>query len=308
MEKKHPPNKPRNHLSAAACHPAPIHSSSTSIESKFSIAGTHGSISNHAGASGTASNTAADLASLFECPVCFDYVLPPILQCQNGHLVCASCRHKLTCCPSCRGPIGNIRNLAMEKVATTVFFPCKYSSSGCKQQLMHTEKADHEELCEFRPYSCPCPGAQCKWFGSLDQVMPHLMAIHKSITTLQGEDIVFLATDINLPGAVDWVMMQSCFGHHFMLVLEKQEKVDGHQQFYAIVQLIGSRKQAENFIYRLELNGNRRRLTWEATPRSILEGVTPAIMSSDCLVFDTNIAQIFADNGNLGINVTISVC
>ena len=68
-----------------------------------------------------------------------------------------------------------------------------------------------------------------------------------------GEDIVFLATDINLPGAVDWVMMQSCFGHHFMLVLEKQEKYDGHQQFFAIVQLIGSRKQAENFAYRWAL-------------------------------------------------------
>lgn len=51
--------------------------------------------------------------------------------------------------------------------------------------------------------------------------MSHLMKLHKSITTLQGssdyiclslikyiwigEDIVFLATDINLPGAVDWV-------------------------------------------------------------------------------------------------------
>lgn len=67
---------------------------------------------------------------------------------------------------------------------------------------------------------------------------------------LLGEDIVFMATDINLPGAVDWVMMQSCFGHHFMLVLEKQEKFDGLQQFFAIVQLLGSRKQAENFAYR----------------------------------------------------------
>lgn len=47
-----------------------------------------------------------DLASLFECPVCFDYVLPPILQCQSGHLVCSSCRPKLTCCPTCRGPLG----------------------------------------------------------------------------------------------------------------------------------------------------------------------------------------------------------
>lgn len=164
----------------------------------------------------------------------------------------------------------------MEKVASNVMFPCKYSTSGCTVSLVHTEKADHEDACEFRPYSCPCPGASCKWQGSLEQVMPHLIMSHKSITTLQGitfvsfftfyifvtfyilffvypflgEDIVFLATDINLPGAVDWVMMQSCFGHHFMLVLEKQEKYDGHQQFFAIVQLIGSRKQAENFAYR----------------------------------------------------------
>lgn len=259
--------------------------------------------------SGSANQSNQDLASLFECPVCFDYVLPPILQCHAGHLVCSNCRPKLTCCPTCRGQLGgNIRNLAMEKVASTVMFPCRYQSSGCGLSLLHTEKTDHEETCEFRPYSCPCPGASCKWQGSLEQVMSHLMQVHKSITTLQGEDIVFLATDINLPGAVDWVMMQSCFGHHFMLVLEKQEKFDGHQQFFAIVQLIGTRKQAENFAYRLELNGHRRRLTWEATPRSIHEGVSSAIMNSDCLVFDTTIAQLFADNGNLGINVTISMC
>ncbi|CAG0885805.1 unnamed protein product [Cyprideis torosa] len=248
-----------------------------------------------------------DLASLFECPVCFDYVLPPILQCSSGHLVCQTCRPKLTCCPTCRGALGNIRNLAMEKVASTVMFPCKYASNGCTGSLLHTEKPEHEESCEWRPYVCPCPGASCKWQGSLEQVMAHLLHIHKSITTLQGEDIVFLATDINLPGAVDWVMMQSCFGHHFMLVLEKQEKIEGHQQFFAIVQLIGSRKQAENFAYRLELNGHRRRLTWEATPRSIHEGVASAINKSDCLVFDTATAQLFADNGNLGINVTISM-
>lgn len=156
----------------------------------------------------------------------------------------------------------------------------------------------------------------------------HKPTLHFNFT-LTGEDIVFLATDITLPGAVDWVMMQSCFGHHFMLVLEKQEKYDGLQQFFAIVQLIGTRKQADNFAYRyftscfqycvfwfahclfslcrLELSGHRRRLTWEATPRSIHEGVSSAILNSDCLVFDTSIAQLFAENGNLGINVTISM-
>lgn len=47
-----------------------------------------------------------DLASLFECPVCFDYALPPIMQCQSGHIVCQSCRQKLNLCPTCRGPLG----------------------------------------------------------------------------------------------------------------------------------------------------------------------------------------------------------
>lgn len=250
----------------------------------------------------------SNFLSLFECPVCFDYALPPIKQCPSGHIVCSSCRKKLQSCPTCRGPLGDIRNLMMEKVATNLMFPCKYSSVGCSATMQHLDKHDHEEACDFRPYTCPCPGASCKWQGSLDQVMPHLVQQHKSITTLQGEDIVFLATDINLPGAVDWVMMQSCFNHHFMLVLEKQEKAEGHQQFFAIVQLIGTRRQTENFIYRLELSAQRRRLTWEATPHSIHEGIQAAISSSDCLEFDTTKAQLFADNGNLGINVTISTC
>ncbi|KAG8264659.1 E3 ubiquitin-protein ligase siah1b [Homalodisca vitripennis] len=160
--------------------------------------GTGGSMVNQSGPSSLSSQASnasstgsvsvpvsADLASLFECPVCFDYVLPPILQCQSGHLVCSNCRPKLTCCPTCRGPLGNIRNLAMEKVASTVLFPCKYSTSGCTMSLLHTLKAEHEEICEYRPYSCPCPGASCKWQGALEQVMPHLMMSHKSITTLQ---------------------------------------------------------------------------------------------------------------------------
>ena len=93
--------------------------------------------------------SASDLASLFECPVCFDYVLPPILQCHAGHLVCSNCRPKLTCCPTCRGQLGgNIRNLAMEKVASTVMFPCKYSSGGCAAQLLHTDKVRQSSTTE----------------------------------------------------------------------------------------------------------------------------------------------------------------
>lgn len=258
---------------------------------------------------GGAEDSSAEILSVFECPVCLEYMLPPYMQCPSGHLVCSNCRPKLQCCPTCRGPIPSVRNLGLEKIANTVRFPCKFSNSGCPLNFHHMDKMDHEELCEYRPYSCPCPGASCKWQGALGDVMDHLKKVHKSITTLQGEDIVFLATDINLPGAVDWVMMQSCFDYNFMLVLEKQEKYDpaqSTQMFYAVVQLIGSKKEADNFVYRLELSANKRRMSWEATPRSIHEGVAFAIQQSDCLAFDTSAAQLFAENGNLGINVTIS--
>ena len=104
-----------------------------------------------------------ELAQLFECPVCFDYVLPPIMQCNAGHLVCQNCQPKLTVrlanfdqflkklqhCPTCRGQAPTIRNLAMEKVAATVYFPCKYHTSGCHQSFLHDKKAAHEG---FEPF------------------------------------------------------------------------------------------------------------------------------------------------------------
>lgn len=268
-----------------------------------------------------------DIKSLFECPICFDYAVPPIYQCQNGHLVCQGCFTKITHCPTCRVPISDpsIRNLQLDRLASTFQFPCKYNFNGCQWNSYWFKKRDHEDNCDYISYSCPCPGTACKWTGLLSQVMPHLSEHHKSITTLSGEDIVFLATDINLKGAVDWVMIQSCFNHHFLLVLEKQELKNGQQQFFAVVQLIGSQKDAEKFKYKLELSSNMagqiKRLQWEATPRSILDGIQVPISTYDCLVFDARMAQHFLspiqkdkDNPqncgenqgeNLGINVTI---
>ena len=37
---------------------------------------------------------------------------------------------------------------------------------------------EHEETCEYRPYQCPCPGASCKWQGSLEQVITPVHLTH----------------------------------------------------------------------------------------------------------------------------------
>uniref|UniRef100_H0Y0B7 E3 ubiquitin-protein ligase n=1 Tax=Otolemur garnettii TaxID=30611 RepID=H0Y0B7_OTOGA len=247
------------------------------------------------------------LRSLLECPVCFDYVLPPIHQCRQGHLVCISCRQKLTSCPTCREPLGSIRNLVMDKVAYSLTFPCKYAVFGCGTTLSPAEKAEHEKVCDFKPYSCPCPNVLCPWEGSLDAVMPHLRRQHGSVTALEGQIAIFLATNINnVHGTYQWVMTQSCFDLHFMVVLQKQENYNGQEWFCAIVQLLGTSQQAANFTYQLELIGDRRRLAWKATPRSLREGIETAMMNGDCLVFDNNTAQLFVENDELRITVTIA--
>jgi len=42
------------------------------------------------------------LASLLECPVCFELMGCPIIQCLNGHNICSKCKPRVNLCPTCR--------------------------------------------------------------------------------------------------------------------------------------------------------------------------------------------------------------
>ncbi|XP_036127013.1 E3 ubiquitin-protein ligase Siah1-like [Molossus molossus] len=247
----------------------------------------------------------ADLAPLFECPVCFGSVLPPIFQCYSGHLLCNSCRPRVNCCPTCRGPLGRIPNLAMNRVADYVLFPCQYAYYGCMATMQHHGKAAHEDLCAFRPYRCPCPSIVCPWRGPLHAISAHLTQ-HEVITSLQGAEVVFLAFNVHLPGALDWVMVQSCHGCHFMTVLGKRN-YHGYQQFFSVVQFIGAPGQAQQFTYQLKLAKHRRYLAWQAVPLSLLDDPEEAFRRGDCLLFDTGTVQYFAEDENLSMKVSISM-
>ncbi|KAL1477564.1 hypothetical protein MTO96_017117 [Rhipicephalus appendiculatus] len=52
----------------------------------------------------TTMTSIAGLSRLLECPVCGDYALPPILQCENGHHLYTRCRQKVARCPICLAP------------------------------------------------------------------------------------------------------------------------------------------------------------------------------------------------------------
>ncbi|KAI4963232.1 hypothetical protein ZWY2020_016941 [Hordeum vulgare] len=63
---------------------------------------------------------------------------PPIHQCQNGHTLCSTCKAGAVRCPTYGKELGDIRCLALEKVAESLELPCKYYSLGCQTTLYIT--------------------------------------------------------------------------------------------------------------------------------------------------------------------------
>jgi E3 ubiquitin-protein ligase SIAH1 len=69
--------------------------------------------------------------------------------------------------------------LALEKVAESLQLPCKYQSLGCAEIHPYQNKLKHEELCRFRPYSCPYAGSECLIAGDVPMLVSHLINDHK---------------------------------------------------------------------------------------------------------------------------------
>ncbi|XP_016652432.1 PREDICTED: E3 ubiquitin-protein ligase SINAT2-like isoform X2 [Prunus mume] len=117
---------------------------------------------------------------LLECPVCMNLMCPPIHQCPNGHTLCSSCKARVhNCCPTCRNELGNIRCLALEKVAESLDLPCRYQIYGCQDIFPYYSKLKHEKICKYRPYNCPYAGADCSVTGDIQLLMMHLKNDHK---------------------------------------------------------------------------------------------------------------------------------
>lgn len=101
-------------------------------------------------------------------------------QCPNGHTLCSICKARVrTTCPTCRHELGNIRCLALEKVAESLELPCRFQILGCQDIFPYYSKLNHEKNCKYRPYNCPYAGAECSVAGDIPLLVRHLKNDHK---------------------------------------------------------------------------------------------------------------------------------
>ena len=128
----------------------------------------------------------ADAAlSALDCPVCMEFCMEAIYQCNNGHMLCHRCHHSVQNCPSCRLPMGNVRNRSLEAIADVAKEACQYKSNGCptlfppekSQTELHAhELRVHEFLCGWKPVACIVEG--CKHWAAPPAMSAHLQTVH----------------------------------------------------------------------------------------------------------------------------------
>ncbi|CAG9818757.1 unnamed protein product [Phaedon cochleariae] len=89
-----------------------------------------------------------------ECPVCNEYMIPPIYICQAGHSICSECKLKVANCPNCRSQFSGARNFTLEKLTTRVHYPCKNREIGCSFVTTSDRIRGHESSCELSETPC----------------------------------------------------------------------------------------------------------------------------------------------------------
>ncbi|KAI7757969.1 hypothetical protein M8C21_018690 [Ambrosia artemisiifolia] len=236
----------------------------------------------------------SSVRDLLECPVCLNAMYPPIHQCSNGHTLCSGCKPRVhNRCPTCRHELGNIRCLALEKVAASLELPCKYQSYGCVGIYPYYSKLKHESQCVFRPYNCPYAGSECTVIGDIPYLVAHLKDGHK-VDMHNGSTFNHRYVKSN-PHEVEnatWMLtVFSCYGQYFCLHFEAFQ--------------LGM-APAKNYSYSLEVGGNGRKMTWQGVPRSIRDSHRKVRDSFDGLIIQRNMALFFSggDRKELKLRVT----
>ncbi|XP_020525264.1 putative E3 ubiquitin-protein ligase SINAT1 isoform X1 [Amborella trichopoda] len=253
------------------------------------------------------SSTANSIHELLECPVCMSFMFPPIHQCPNGHTLCSGCKARVqNRCPSCRYDLGNIRCLALEKVAASLELPCKNRNLGCPEVLPYHSKLKHESQCTYRLLSCPYAGSECTVVGDVPFLVAHLRDDHK-VDMHNGSTFNHRYVKSNpheVENAIWMLTVFNCFGHYFCLHFEAF-MLGTFPVYIAFLRFMGEDDEAKDFRYVLEVGHNGRKLIWQGVPRSIRDSHRKVRDSHDGLIIQRNMALLFSgDRKELKLRLT----
>jgi E3 ubiquitin-protein ligase SIAH1 len=195
----------------------------------------------------TTQDLSKDVLEQLECPVCLEYMLPPIILCGNGHNICSSCKPKLPSCPTCRETFSQARNKALEKLALKVESPCRNKVNGCTLTFPVTLIREHQEVCEYNPFECLLHKyVHCKWTGPFRAIKQHLTQKHRNWVTDMSAMTQVLIKNFNKNKTYFRIILlnDDIFQQQF-------EVIEG--AFYYVIKYVGTEDRASGFKYKFKL-------------------------------------------------------
>ncbi|OMJ66576.1 hypothetical protein SteCoe_36531 [Stentor coeruleus] len=142
------------------------------------------------------------------CPVCYEYLSPPVVRCPRDHNICYDCISRIAHlskgmkCPECRSPIDqHSHNKALEEQLNELLITCKWKKLGCKEEISLSNIRAHTRTCIFRPggtISClfnhpdEPESTHCAWTGRTLNFINHLEEVHLANLVEEGQRLRFI--------------------------------------------------------------------------------------------------------------------
>ena len=231
-----------------------------------------------------------------ECPVCMEYMVPPIEMCTNGHNICSKCKNGVKCCPTCRARFSVTRNLVLENIARRQKYPCVNRQSGCLELFSIEHIAEHHAGCVYGKIKCPRPFTNaCSWIGLKSDVKEHVKSVHPNAFYNGTKLCDFFLKDA-------WALF-SYFGELFTYYKQKK-----NGRYYAAVQLIGTSSEASKYKceFTLRAANGIEQISNTFLVHGYSEDWEKIFNSGKCLILDEDRAKHFVEGNKLKLTVTLS--
>lgn len=250
--------------------------------------------------------------AFLECPVCMACpILPPIMQCPNGHVVCQACASQCTCCPTCRAEPVNIRNLLAEKMAEHHEFHCPFAPH-CKFTAKYSGLPEHVDCCEFKPFACPAlnPCGHKDIVMDPDLIVEHLHSLHNIpiVDASAGNEAQTATWHVVNPDEVelckwDGIIIRAC-GGNFLGQFQATEEGES-LGYMAWLQFIGPKCSSLGFQYDVSVSSRKRKVLFQGLPQPINmpSNYVPAVY--DCLFIPRNLAHLMSESDDDTLNVKV---
>jgi Seven in absentia protein family. len=153
---------------------------------------------------------------------------------------------------------------------------CRFSRYGCREQVNHEQRSQHEDSCPYQPVECLAgywkeTVVKCGWQGKQSELLEHVRLVH-GIQWVHVGPTVEGAEFCGFDSSTIKIVLLCAFEELFWLTVKHDVDTDTHLQ---VLQYIGPRSRAKLFKYEIELKflDGSRKSTWSTITKTCFEDI-----------------------------------